>query len=100
VPLVTTAFSSLKPHWPVSPAELDKLSYKTKIQLGKASKRFGNPIGTDFIKSQKAGDSFLKHTYIVKYERTSIRYICVFSNNRLQTKEFMTSHYLTAHVLI
>ena len=42
------------------------------------SSRFGNPIGTDFTKTHKAGSSFLGHTYIVKYEKHAVRYVCQF----------------------
>ncbi len=75
---ISESFNSLKPYWPIPAAEIDNLSYQTETQLKMVSKRFGKPIGTDFIKTQKAGDSFIKHTFILKHEKTSIRYICVF----------------------
>lgn len=75
---IAESFSLLKPYWPLPQAELDNLSYQTKTQMAMLSKRFGKAIGTDFIRTQKAGNSFLKHTYILKFEKTSIRFICVF----------------------
>jgi kynurenine formamidase len=75
---VSETFDLLKPYWPLPEAEMDNLSYQTKSQLDMVSKRFGKAIGTDFIRTQKAGNSFLKHTYILKYEKTAIRYICIF----------------------
>ena len=75
---IDKSFDVLKPFWPMPVAELDNLAYQTKTQLKMVSNRFGNAIGTDYIKSQKAGKSFYKHTYIVKYEKHAIRYMCLF----------------------
>ena len=59
-------------------AELDNLAYQTRSQLNMVSSRFGKSIGIDYIRTQKAGQSFLKHTYIVKYEKHALRYMCIF----------------------
>ena len=75
---VNKAFNDVKKFWPLPPAEIDNVAYQTKVQLDMVSKRFGNAIGIDFIRTKEAGKSFLEHTYILKYENTSIRYICTF----------------------
>ena len=75
---VNQSFNSLKPFWPMPAAELDNLAYQTRSQLNMVSSRFGKPIGIDYIRTQKAGQSFLKHTYIVKYEKHALSYMCVF----------------------
>ncbi len=75
---ISKAFNDIKEFWPLPSAEIDNVAYQTKSQLNMVSKRFGNAIGIDFIGTQKAGKSFLKHTYILKYENTAIRYVCTF----------------------
>lgn len=93
---ISESFNLLKPHWPLPLAELDNLSYQTKTQLGMVSKRFGNSIGTDFIKTQKAGSSFLKHTYILKYEKHPFGTYASFTN--LNTHGLLTRlHGMTRH---
>jgi len=75
---VSESFDILRPHWPMPKEELDNLSYQTKTQLATVSSRFGNMIGSDFIKTQEAGSSFIQHTYVVKYEKHALRYVCLF----------------------
>ena len=75
---VDQSFNTLKAFWPMPAAELDNLAYQTRSQLNMVASRFGKPIGIDYIRTQKAGSSFLKHTYIVKYEKHALRYLCVF----------------------
>ncbi len=75
---IKKAFDELKPYWPIPIAEIDNVAYQTKSQLDRMEKRFGNAVGTDFVETKKAGNSFVKHTYLIKYENTSIRFICIY----------------------
>jgi len=75
---VDESFNILRPYWPLPKEELDNLSYQTKTQLATVSGRFGSSIGSDFIKSQEAGASFIQHTYVVKFEKHALRFVCLF----------------------
>ncbi|WP_206483505.1 hypothetical protein [Thalassotalea sp. G2M2-11] len=75
---VSESFDSLRPFWPLPKAELDNLSYQTKSQLDMVSGRFGRILGSDFIKSQIAGTSFVQHTYAIKFEKHALRFVCLF----------------------
>lgn len=68
----------LKPHWPLPVEEINNLAYQTENQLKMVSSRFGEILGADFVGTKIAGDSFVKHTYIGKFEKHAVRYICVF----------------------
>lgn len=68
----------LKPHWPLPVEEIDNLAYQTESQLKMVSSRFGEILGADFVGTKVAGTSFVQHTYIGKFEKHAVRYICVF----------------------
>lgn len=40
--------------------------------------RFGDIIGVDFVGTKTAGSSFIQYTYIAKFEKHAIRYVCIF----------------------
>jgi hypothetical protein len=68
----------LKPHWPLPTEEINNLAYQTENQLKMVSSRFGQVLGADFVGTKIAGKSFVQHTYIGKFEKHAVRYICVF----------------------
>jgi hypothetical protein len=68
----------LKPHWPLPVEEINNLAYQTENQLKMVSSRFGEILGADFVGTKIAGNSFVRHTYIGKFEKHAVRYICVF----------------------
>jgi hypothetical protein len=74
----TGSFQTLKEYWPLPPQEIDNLAYQTETQLKTVSERFGKILGADFVSTKVAGTSFVQHTYIGKFEKHAIRYICVF----------------------
>jgi hypothetical protein len=81
---VKQSFEILKPHWPLPNAELDNLAYQTESQLKMAASRFGASAGTDFISTKVAGQSFIQHTFISKFEKHAVRYVCVFYKPKSQ----------------
>ncbi|WP_027329269.1 hypothetical protein [Marinimicrobium agarilyticum] len=72
------SYEILKPYWPLPEEEISNLAYQTESQLKTVASRFGNILGSDFIGSQEAGDSFVQHTFIGKFEKHAVRFICVF----------------------
>ena len=63
------AFSSVKADWPLPPEEMNRLAKLTKEQLAKVSERFGDVVGTEFIRQDSIGRSYIRFTYIQKFER-------------------------------
>jgi len=75
---VKESFNTLKEFWPLPEQEIDNLSYQTTSQLQMVGGRFGELLGSDYISTQKAGNTFVKHTYVIKYQNHALRYICTF----------------------
>lgn len=72
------SFDILQPYWPMPAQELANLAYQTETQLKMVAQRFGKVLGADFVGTQIAGTSFVKHTYIGKFEKHAVRYVCMF----------------------
>ena len=72
------SFETLKPYWPLPKEEIENLSYQTASQLKMVSSRFGKILGADFVSTQTVGNSFVRHTYLIKFEKHAIRYMCTF----------------------
>jgi len=75
---IKESFNLLAPYWPIPKQEINNLIYQTETQLKTVETRFGSILGSDFTRTETAGDSFAKHTYVIKFEKHAIRYICVF----------------------
>jgi len=75
---VAKSFDILKPYWPHTDTAINALSDKIDSQMGLLSKRFGKVLNAEFVNSKKAGSSFLRHVFIIKFEKTVLRYTCVF----------------------
>ncbi len=68
----------LRENWPIPVAEINNLVYQTQSQMKLVANRFGKKVGYDFVKTEKIGNSFIKHIYIVKFENHAIRLNYVF----------------------
>ena len=79
---IKESFALLKPYWPIPDQEVENLIYQSETQLKTVKERFGGIIGSDFAKTETAGDSFAKYTYVIKFEKHAVRYICVFYKPR------------------
>ncbi len=75
---ISESFNILKQHWPLPDEEISALIYKTKSQLQMVDSRFGTLLGSDYISTKKAGNSFIKFTYVIKYQKHALRYMCIF----------------------
>jgi hypothetical protein len=77
--LVYSNFDILKPYWNLSDDDLKKLAEKSHRQLESVSKNFGASLQqSELISTKTAGSSLVQHTYMVKFDSTAIRYVCVF----------------------
>lgn len=68
----------LRDNWPIPVAEIDNLVYQTESQMKLVMNRFGKKVGYDFVKTEKIGNSFIKHIYIAKFENHAIRLNYIF----------------------
>ena len=75
---IPQSFNTLKEYWPLPKAELNNLSYQTTTQLQMIKDRFGEMLGSDFVSTKTAGSSFIKHTYVIKFQNHAARYFCIF----------------------
>ena len=72
------AFARLAPYWPIAGDELQALSNDAQAQLELFERRFGKPLGAEWVNTQTAGKSLLRHNYLVKFENHAVRLQCVF----------------------
>lgn len=72
------AMAVVKPYWTLPAQELDELAYKTDSQLAMVAGRFGKPVGYEFVDTRTVGRSFVRHTYLGKFERHAVRMSCTF----------------------
>lgn len=61
-----------KPYWPLAAVELDNLVNTIKGQWPVVDQRFGEATGTDFIKTEKIGSSFIRYYYLHKFNNHAI----------------------------
>jgi len=75
---VDGGLSQIKPYSALPPAEFDAALGQIKYQLSPMASRFGKSIGYEFIKEDKVGNSFIRFTYLQKYEKHAIRWFFIF----------------------
>lgn len=68
----TKGLNIAKKYWPLPPVEIDSLANKINTQWVIVKQRFGKPTGTEFIKSEKLGGSFVRYYYLHKFENHAI----------------------------
>ncbi|WP_161602042.1 hypothetical protein [Aliiglaciecola lipolytica] len=77
--LVYSDFEILKPYWNLSEDDLKKLAERSHRQLESVSENIGSPLKQyEFVMTKTAGASLVQHSYMVKFDSTAIRYVCVF----------------------
>lgn len=76
------AFATLKPYWPLDPAEIDGLASGAKLQWQMIESRFGNPVGYELIRTEHIGKSFVRYVYLQKFEKHALRWRISFYRSR------------------
>ena len=72
------AYAVVKAFWPAPAVEIDGLANQTNTQWPMIQQRFGKSTSTEFIEESKVGESFIRYTYLQKFERHAIRWTFVF----------------------
>ena len=72
------AFNALVPYWPLPKEEIEALAYQSKTQMGMVSGRFGQPLAAEYVRTETAGPSLVKHIFLLKHTKHALRMSCVF----------------------
>lgn len=72
----------MKPYTIIPEAEFDAMMGQAKLQLPAISQRFGKPIGREFIREDKVGDSLVKIVQLLKHEKHALRWTFYFYKSR------------------
>ncbi len=76
-------FSFLKNYWVMSIDDLKDMSKNTVQQLKTFKESFGEQLDDiEFVETKYGSQSFVRHTFLVKYEKSAIRYHCTFYKAR------------------
>ncbi len=75
---IEKAFDMVENEWPFSISEIQSLESSTIKQLDSVKGRYGKILGYELIKEEKIKDSFIKYTYVMKYEKHIIRWKFIF----------------------
>jgi hypothetical protein len=70
---ILEAFILLQKYWPLPENEITQLETLTIKQFNLVADRFGEIIGTNFIREQQIMDFALKQTYVLRFENHMIR---------------------------
>jgi hypothetical protein len=72
------AFEPLKAYWPLDPVEIDAMKNATQQQWPIVAARFGQPIAYELVSTERIGTSFVRYTFLQKFERYAIRWTLSF----------------------
>ena len=75
---VEKAFDAIEPYFPIPETELYTMEMQSIKQLSMAEKRFGQPIGYEFVKETSVGDTLIKIIYMEKFENTPVGWMFIF----------------------
>lgn len=75
---IEKAFNIVEEQWPFAIAEIQRLESSTIKQLDSVKGRYGNILGYELVKEEKIKDTFVKYTYVMKYEKHIIRWKFIF----------------------
>ena len=75
---IEKAFDKVKNEWPFSISEIQSLESSTIKQLDSVKGRFGEILGYELITEEELKDTFIKYTYVMKYEKHIIRWKFIF----------------------
>lgn len=75
---IERAFDLVENEWPFSISEIQNLESSTIKQLNSVKSRYGEIVGYELIEEEKIKDSFIKYTYVMKYEKHIIRWKFIF----------------------
>jgi len=75
---ISDAFELIRPQWPIPQSELNTLAEKTEQQRKTIASRFGDVLGSAFVREEKVSDFLVRYTYVEKRDVHMIRWIFIF----------------------
>ncbi len=75
---IGAAVKLIKPYTIVPEAEIDASIGQFKLQQSMIAQRFGESIGTEFVREEKVGESLLRVIHIHRFERHAMRWTFYF----------------------
>ena len=72
------AWRQMKSHSNIPPAGIDNFGRQYRAHYEQAIRHYGPSVGVEIMKTEMAGNSFLRATYLVKYEATAITWFMIF----------------------
>ncbi len=69
-----SGLSLMQPLTVIPTSEFEAAAGQVKLQAPMYSQRYGLPIGNEFIKEEKVGDSLVRLTYLAKFEHHAMRW--------------------------
>jgi hypothetical protein len=72
------AWRKMKAHSNIPPSGIDNFGRQYRAHHDQVIRHFGPAVGVELMKTEMAGQSFLRATYLVKYESTAITWFMIF----------------------
>ncbi|MCK9469493.1 MAG: hypothetical protein M0Q49_08750 [Porticoccaceae bacterium] len=72
------AWRQMKSHSNIPAAGIDSFGRQYRAHYDQAIRHYGPSVGVEMMKTEMAGNSFLRATYLVKYEATAITWFMIF----------------------
>lgn len=66
------ALNQAKPFWPIPAVEVDGLANQIAQQWPVIDRRFGASLASEFVRTEKIANSFVRHYYLHKFENHAI----------------------------
>jgi len=74
------AFALLKPDWPVAEEDYQTLKTMTAEQMVVVKNGFGAVTGAEWIRTEEIGESYIRLTYLQKFEKHALKWVLVYYN--------------------
>ncbi|MCK9563268.1 MAG: hypothetical protein M0R02_11185 [Bacteroidales bacterium] len=72
------AWRKMKSHSNIPAGGIDNFGRQYRAHYEQAIRHYGPSVGVEMMKTEMAGNSFLRATYLVKYEATAITWFMIF----------------------
>ncbi|HEY8385050.1 MAG TPA: hypothetical protein VIK82_02425 [Porticoccaceae bacterium] len=72
------AWRKMKSHSNIPPMGIDNFGRDYRAHHDQVLRYYGPAVGVEIMKTEMAGNSFLRATYLVKYEATAITWFMIF----------------------
>ena len=75
---IDDAFELMRPYWPIPQNEVNAVRVKTGQQRAMVATRFGDILGSAFVREEKVSDFIVRYTYVEKRDVHVIRWLITF----------------------